>query len=107
MERKFRIVGVQVSDQKVVVALQPLEAESKIRLDVIEELPSSETERIASRIAQAYLKQLKQIKLPGMPQPRGQGIPIITLELTEGEYRHIGSPTVYQTIILEFNIRVE
>jgi len=83
-----------------------LEAESKIRPeDVIEELPSSETERIASRISQAYLKQLKQIKLPGMPRPRG--IPIITLELTEDEYRHIGSPTVYQTIILEFNIRVE
>ena len=55
-------MGVQVSDQKVVVALQPLEAESKIRLDVIEELPSSETERIASRVAQAYLKQLKRAR---------------------------------------------
>lgn len=106
MERRFRIVGVQILDYKVVVALQPLEAESKIRPeDVIEELPSSETERIASRISKAYLKQLKQIKLPGMPRHRG--IPTITLELTEDEYRHIGSPTVYQIIILEFNIRVE
>ena len=105
MKRKFKIVVVQVLDGRVILGLKPLEtAESKIRPEeIIEELPSSEEERIALKLSRAMVGAMRG--LPGMPLP--PSTPIIRLELTEDEYKHIGSPSVYQSVILEFDIKVE
>ena len=109
MKRKFKIVVVQVLDGRIILGLKPLEtAESKIRPEeIIEELPSSEEERIALKLSKAMVSGMVGAMrgLPGMPLP--PSTPIIRLELTEDEYKHIGSPSVYQSVILEFNIKVE
>lgn len=102
MERKFRIIGVQVTDGKVVLGLKPLETESEIRPEeIIEKLPSSEEERIVIKLMKAMEKMMPAV---GMSRP--QNTPI-RLELTEHEYKQIGSPNVYQNVVLEFNVKIK
>jgi len=105
MERKFNIVGVHAIDRKIVLALKSVETpESKMRLEeVIEEPSRSPEDRFAMKVSQAFLEAFGQ--MPGMPQAPSP--PTIRLELTEDEYRDVGSPTVHQTVVLEFSVTLE
>jgi len=100
MERKFKIVKLEVLDGKVILGLKPLEIRPE---KVIEEkITSSTEERIALRIARAFTETLISRQL--MPQPPRREI--INLTLSEDEYKDIGSPQIFQTVILEFKITI-
>ena len=105
IKRKFEIVSVQVLEGRIILGLKLLETtESKILPEeVIEKLPSSDEEGVALRLAKAMTGEMR--RLPGISRPTK--LPPIRLELTEEEYRSIGCPTIYQTIILGFTIEVE
>lgn len=106
MKRKFRIVGVKVVEGFVVLDFMPIDVPKPINPEeVIEELPGSDEERVALKVVKALAKAYTKL-IPGFPSTEMDS-PLVTLRLTENEYRIIGAPTVYQTVVLEFNIKVE
>jgi len=98
------IRGLRAFDGKVILMLEHLEKPEVHPENVIEETSTSPEERIALKLSQAMVKAFMTAGMPGIPQAQ---LVQFQLELTDDEYRQIGSPTLYQTVVLKFNIEVE
>jgi len=101
VERRFRVVGILLRGESIILELQPLRAQRATFI------PESEEERIAFKIMDGFVKAMKQMSLQGL-MPYGVGEPPrFEIALTREEYELMGSPTLNRVITVEFNIKIE
>ena len=101
MEREFRIVGILLRGESVILELQP------VKVQGVTAIPETDEERVAFKFMDGLIKVMKQMSLQGLI-PYGVGEPPrFEIALTRQEYELIGSPTLNQIITVQFNIRVK
>ena len=113
IERKVRIVTIQTMGNRIIihlslvepVSIQVTETPKMPRLeDIIVKEPETEEERIAMRMARAYMKELQKFMRSYVPTPPSQRPPLTTplkIELTTEEYEKLGKPTVNEYLVLK------
>jgi len=101
VEREFKIVGILLRGESVILELQPIKVQRVVTI------PETDEERVTSKIMEGVVKAMKSMSLQGlMPFPVGEPLRF-EIALTKEEYELIGSPTLNQIISVEFNIRVK
>ena len=96
MEREFKIVGILLRGETVILQLQPLITKKVMNI------PETDEERVAFKIMDGVVRAMKQMSLQGLiPYLVGEP-PRFDVELTKEEYELIGSPTLNQIVEVEF-----
>jgi hypothetical protein len=113
IERKVKIVAIQTRGNRIIIQFSPIaftpdhsrETPRMPRLeDLIVKEPETEEERIAMRIARAYMNELQKVMAsyrPPPPSQRPSSRAPIQLEFTPEDYEKLGKPTVNEFIVLK------
>ncbi|MHA2429069.1 MAG: hypothetical protein ACXADB_13700 [Candidatus Hermodarchaeia archaeon] len=113
IERKVKIVAMQTRGNRIIIQFSPIaftsghsmEAPRMPRLeDVIIKEPETEEERIAMRIARAYMNELQKVMASYRPPPPSQrpaSRAPLQLEFTAEDYEKLGKPTVNEFLTLK------
>ncbi|MHA2427867.1 MAG: hypothetical protein ACXADB_07585 [Candidatus Hermodarchaeia archaeon] len=113
IERKVKIVTIQTRRNRIIIQFSPVafasghsvETPRMPRLeDVIVKEPETEEERIAMRIARAYMNELQKVMAsyrPPLPSQRPSSRTPLQIEFTAEDYEKLGKPTVNEHLVLK------
>lgn len=113
IERKVKIAAIQTRGNRIIIQFSPIAfppghnmtAPRMPRLeDVIIKEPETEEERIAMRIARAYMTELQKVMAsyrPPPPSQRPSSRAPLQLEVTAEDYEKLGKPTVNEVLVLK------